>query len=507
MKKAKILLSLFLSVVLILSLTVYAVCGGKTVITSPYDGIDWDSVSLYKAALHTHTNASDGKASLVESLARHNEAGFDIVAVTDHGTVNRTWLKNDTSDLVYGALRLAGKSKGELCHLEKSGTFPDGTRYEYVTENGDDYLITENGGKILRLPYAIENNAVSVNAHVNGFFADYHDNTVTMYEDAVFGVDRAGGVSVINHPGEYTKARYELYTRDAYDTYDFSYNYYINKYAHLIDKYDSCIGIDINSKKDVRTKYERKLWDELLSRFSAKGKNVYAIASSDAHSLDIIDTGFTYLIMTENTSKNARVAMENGCMLPASHCIGNRDELFETAKSIKELYGETKLYDELMTAVYAIDKEVSDIENGNKSADSAVNNIYSVIDSNGYFIKNTEPKVKRIDTQGSTLKIETENAVVVRFISDGKAFLTVKPEDACIDLSAYGDALGDYVRAEIFGEGGIIYTEPFLINAEEKDSTHSVINGFYINGGVLDFLFAEIRNLFEITERFFSNLF
>ena len=33
-----------------------------------------------------------------------------------------------------------------------------------------------------------------------------------------------------------------------------------------INKYDSCIGIDINSKGDGRTRYDRKLWDILLSK-------------------------------------------------------------------------------------------------------------------------------------------------------------------------------------------------------------------------------------------------
>ncbi|MBQ7596772.1 MAG: hypothetical protein IJU45_08930, partial [Clostridia bacterium] len=60
-------------------------------ITNPYADINWSEVNQYKTALHTHTNASDGGITLRQSLERHYETGFDIVAITDHGTVNYSW--------------------------------------------------------------------------------------------------------------------------------------------------------------------------------------------------------------------------------------------------------------------------------------------------------------------------------------------------------------------------------------------------------------------------------
>ena len=215
-KRAKALLALALSAVLCLPLGLFSFAGTKDFeITDPYAAVNWETVNAYKTALHTHTNASDGDPTLKESVQRHAETGFDLVATTDHGTVNCTWETPCPNRFIHSFLSALGRNEGDLVYLGKKGTFDNGVAYTYATaDNGDDYLTLEDGRTILRIPYGIENNAVSVNAHVNSWFADYCDNSVTTYEDAVKGVDRAGGVCVINHPGEYTKARYELRTAD-----------------------------------------------------------------------------------------------------------------------------------------------------------------------------------------------------------------------------------------------------------------------------------------------------
>lgn len=42
----------------------------------------------YKAALHVHTKTSDGDVDVVTRLKQYREAGFQVVAVTDHGKTN-----------------------------------------------------------------------------------------------------------------------------------------------------------------------------------------------------------------------------------------------------------------------------------------------------------------------------------------------------------------------------------------------------------------------------------
>ena len=66
-------------------------------ITNPYKDINWETVNQYKTALHTHTNASDGDDTLIKSLERHYETGYDVVAITDHGISNTSWTASDAN--------------------------------------------------------------------------------------------------------------------------------------------------------------------------------------------------------------------------------------------------------------------------------------------------------------------------------------------------------------------------------------------------------------------------
>ena len=502
----KKVLSVFLSAIMILSLCVTAFAAGENgsyEITNPYDNVDWETVNVYKTALHTHTNASDGSPTLKESLERHAETGFDIVAITDHGTVNYSWETENISTLIHGMLSLAGRSKGALDYLGKEGEFSKGVKYALETRNGDDYLVLENGREIMRVPYGIENNAVSVNAHVNSWFADYHDNTITTYSDAVKGVEKAGGVCVINHPGEYSKARYEIRSANAYNTGEFQYRYHVNKWASLLEKYDCCIGIDMNSKGDSRTRFDRILWDILLERFADNGENVFAICSSDAHQLDKIDTGFVYALMSEKTSASLRNSLESGAFFGASHCLGNPDELVQIYTALEELYGESDLSREIKEAADAMDAKATAIESGEADADDDIGITYSVLDDEGYFKGESEPMITEIAVNESedTISIETENALIVRWISNGKLIKTTRANESVLDLNDCAGELGNYVRAEVFGEGGIVYTQAFLLDSAANAGKNNVVDSGFVDLGVFDFLIGVFGNWSDIIGR------
>lgn len=513
MKKFKASLAVILAVLLCMpfAISVFAATeDGSYSITSPYEDLDWNSVKAYKTGLHSHTNASDGDDTLKASIQRHAETGFDIVSITDHGTVDYSWAEPNKNDLINGVLGLVGKTEGEIVALGTEGTFDNGVSYTYGTaENGDDYLTLNDGTKILRVPYGIENNAVSVNAHVNSWFVDHCDNSITSYEDAVKGVHLLDGVSVINHPGEYTKARYEIRSEDAYNEDNAAYNYYINKFADLLVKYDTCIGIDMNSKGDNRTRFDRILWDNLLVRFAANGENVYAIASSDAHQLDVIDTGYTLALLPEQTSAALKDALKNGEFFAASHCLGNYDELVDIAAALKEFYGETELYNKVNGTAEEMLAKIEGIENGEYDADESIGITYSTLDGEGYNTAAADPRISSIVINEDTdeITINTTDALIVRWISDGELICTQKAGEATIDLNDYSDKLGDYVRAEVFGEGGIVYTQAFLLDAEAKAGTSDPVDEGYADRGLLDFLYAEFNNWIAIIMRFFANLF
>lgn len=475
-------------------------------ITNPYANINWETVNQYKTSLHNHTNMSDGDPTLKQSVERHVETGYDIVSISDHGTSSISWTETQKGNIIHGVLSLVGKSEGELEYLGTEGTFNNGMTYTATVENGNDYL-NVNDKKIMRMPYSIENGAVSVNAHVNSWFAPYEDNSICDYERTVKGVQKAGAVCVINHPGEYTKAKSDLTSEEAYNEENPVYEYYINKFYGLIDKYDCCIGLDMNSKGDSRTRYDRELWDILLQRRTAKGKNVYAIASSDAHQLNKIDTGFVYLLMDDLTADAARKSMVNGEFFAASHCNGNYLELMNIQENLKKYYGETDLYGKIKNITDLMAKRVADVASGEEKPGSSLGYEFNCLDENGYCSAETQPMITAIavDDDEDTITISAENALLVRFIADGEvvAVLPASQGTASIDLDDYSDKLGTYIRAEVFGEGGTVYTQAFMLDYDGAPEYHEYP---YFNIPTLDFLFAEIRTLIVKIERTFANL-
>ncbi|MBQ7596119.1 MAG: hypothetical protein IJU45_05590, partial [Clostridia bacterium] len=418
-------------------------------------------------------------------------------------TVNYSWREKPSFAFMHAALGLVGKNEGELDYLGDSGTFAKGMSYTMVSRNGDDYLVTGDGREIMRVPYGIEQNAISVNAHVNSWFADFHRNLPNDYQDAVRGVEKCGGLCVINHPGEYSNARYELYQEDAYNLDNLSYRYLFQKFYGIIDKYDSCIGIDINSKGDDRTRYERKLWDLMLAKAAESGKTVLAIASSDAHQLDKIDTGSTIVLAGEKTSAALKSALKKGETFPYSTCICNYEELVQIADSIKEFYGETELYSELCGITEQYDARRSELAKTGKR--SNVGERYKAIDDEGSFNRSARPVINSVtvDDSKNTIKIDSSNALLVRWISDGKVILNTTASKGVIDLDDYSEELGGYIRAEVFGEGGMLYTQSFTLNAQEKQPQKTC----FINLGVLDVIIPDINNYAALIIRAIKGIF
>ena len=478
-------------------------------ITSPYADVNWEEINQYKTALHTHTNASDGDITLKESIETHYLQGFDIVATTDHGINNKSWVRAEDSDyrLIHGALALLKRNEGELVYLGDAGTFDkSGASYTLTRRsNGDDYLTVNGGGEartILRLPNGIENNAVSINAHVNSWFCDYQDNGINDYVDALRGVTKAGGICVINHPGEYTKARNDLTEDETYNESNLIYRYYINKFYGLIQQYPACLGIDINSKGDSRTRYDRKLWDVMLRRSTPGGKNIFAIASSDAHQSSVINTGYSRLLMTELTSAQARKALENGQFFACSYCNGNQKDLENILENLEKYYGtDGVLYARVKETVEEMRTRVQNVANGTEKKKSSAASPLRLIDNEGYF-HGEETRITAVtaDNEADTITVKTDNAKLVRFIADGKVIAVMKAQDGVctLDLNAYSDQLGCYVRVEVFGEGGFLYTQPLLLSYKGAPEAREYR---WINIPVIDALFAEVRRLFTILSR------
>lgn len=457
MKTTKKVISVICVVAMLIgALSCVAVAAGDVnyTIINPYEGVDFKTYKQYKTDLHSHTTQSDGNNTLKEQIEAHYGYDFDAYAVSDHGTVSYTW----TDSVVVPTFKVGVSVKDfevtDLECLEADGGYTsDGDKYYFSSEKlsdaeGDtqDYYWQEGSEdhKMMRVPYAIENNPTSLNnAHVNSWFADYGHGILggtSDYETPIKSVDELGGLSVINHPGEYTSARDEEETADAYDYSNTHYAYVIDKFTNLLEKYPTCIGIDMNSKGDTRTRYDRKLWDILLMNVVPTGRNVFGICTSDSHNANIIYSGYVEMLMPELTVDALKNCMANGQFFGCSKYIGNPEELTEIANYC--------------------------VNSGNKTATRVGQQILDAQKENAKCKYEADlaidaPVINNVvvDDDADTITINAKGALCIRWIANGE---TIAYGDK-IDLDDYSSDIGSYVRAEIFGEGGIVYTQAFML--------------------------------------------
>ena len=411
-----------------LGLGVPAAGTGFTV-TNPYAGVDWGTFEPYRGNLHAHSTVSDGGTNFSRMVERHYELGYDFLAMTDHGTVDRGWTDLNSAWLIQTAMNLTS-------NREPSTPLTD-ARWQAISAGSD-----RGDRGMLRVPFGIEQNPTSINnAHVNSFFADVGHGLLggtSDYETPVREVNRAGGLCVLNHVGRYTNQDGKA-PGEAYE--GFMSTYYIYKMQRLLVKYPALLGIDINSKRDGETRNDRKLWDKLLINLAPAGRNVFGLATSDTHGLDGVDTGFIWALMPANTEANLKASLKAGAFFAAAHDIKNPAELAYWA-------GQTGL-------------ALGDAWSADRNAD--------------------EPMITNITVNAGVITLATENNLAVRWISDGRVVAT----GPSIALENYEDLLGAYVRAEVLGEGGVLYTQPFLLRYEGMPAGNPVPWYFIDFGGFL----------------------
>jgi hypothetical protein len=193
-----------------------------------------------------------------------------------------------------------------------------------------------------------------------------------------------------------------------------------------------------------------------------------------------------------------KAALANGEILAQSTCISNRDELNQIATALKDFYGETELYLTIADIVVKYDEERE--EKDKSGDDGQVGISYTALDDEGYVKTETRPVINSIavDDAEDTITIDADNALIIRWISDGKLIATTKADDTAFDLNDYEASLKGYVRAEVFGEGGIIYTESFTLNADEAtgNDTETIFDL-----GFLDFIFALVDRYVKLIGR------
>lgn len=401
----------------------------KFIITNPYEQVDWDSWGTYKAQLHCHTNASDGYLTIHEFVQKHYDLDYDIVALTDHGTINRGW--NNEPELV-PLLRFVKRERTQMADIiplteEEYSSYLNGTA-------ASDSRTHQNG--MLDVPLGIELNMATpvADCHLTGYFAEYGQGLAGVYGDYETpskGVRKKGGISMLSHVGEFVYP-----DKDSADHVGQPVDeYYSNKFARIfLDNAGSSVGMGINSATDAHTRCDRILYDSILQRTIPNGVVPWGFTFSDSHNERSLNDAYTMMLMENFTIEDFRSSMENGLCFGVSH-YSNGVEL----NGMKEMPNLTE----------------------------------EEIEENKLYLSNDTPMVTRVtvDAQSETISIEGEHFNEITWVSNGNV---IKRDSNITTGSAElylhdPDLLSDpslYVRFYITGENGICYSQPFVLNVE-----------------------------------------
>ncbi len=300
-QKVKSLFALILALSLLLPMGIMSTAGAPAkapaardyTIISPYATVDWDTWDRYKANLHTHSTVSDGKDPFVDVIEAYYARDYDILAMAEHGVVNKGWTKVPETVPILSFNFLLPFMKPVPLTEERN---------RQITTGAD------RGGRGMTDIMGIEMNAaVLMKNHVNGFFADYGQGywgKENDFETVIAGMEEAGGLTHINHPGDWLGSAKDI--NIAKDPKNIKF------FADLLKKYPSCLGLEVLNSHDSPTRHDRVLWDGLLESVIPYGRNVFGFGNSDSHHMGEIDTSFGIFMMPENTVANVRTAMETG---------------------------------------------------------------------------------------------------------------------------------------------------------------------------------------------------
>ena len=417
MKKMKKLLSVMLTALLIMqlgSICLGAFAANDYTIVSPYEDVVWEGDNAwgaYKGTLHSHSTYSDATETLSTMIKEYYNQDYDFVANADHGITGVEWNKAPEKRFLYNYQLLIGYSFEHLTDEE----------YEQITAGSYPlYDGTIRDKKMTCVTGANELNHVSLTKnHVNGYFlpAEVGNGPIGGeneygYEQAVKFVDECGGLSHINHPGDWLASNSDMNNVNRKDAVEF--------FGNLMLKYDSCLGTEVFNEDNGTTGYDRILWDNLLMYTLPYGKNVIAFSNTDAHDKENVDTSFSIFMMEENNVENIKATMQSGAFFGVTRRIRANPVLGPS------------------TEIDAMNKDIP------------------------------YPMFKSLTVDGHKITANVTNASTVQFIANGEVIKYV-PVDGngtvTLDLDTIEGAEDFlYVRAEIMGEGGMCISQAMVID-------------------------------------------
>ncbi len=477
----------------VMQISVFAATSVDYKITNPYSEVAdllAGDANHYKTNLHTHSTYSDADIDLRSMVTGHYNQDFDILGMADHGVIGVEWDRNPTLVPLYQYNHALLNDQSHLTTEEYKAILDGSYRTDLTTRVNKNGMQCVTGG--------IEGNMlVAQKNHINGYFIPEGSEIEGFlgnegdYDTAAQMIEDVGGLSHINHPGDWLDSgkREVLKDEDGNPILDENGNEQIVRteegiaiatdpenvqfFANTLRKYPSCLGIEVYNSYDRPTCNDRILWDELLKVVIPEGRNVWGFANNDAHNYEDIDTSFMDFVLPEYNADDYK-------------------DLPEDKQISEEQFNKMALRTAMTKGhFFAVSRYDAGVKIGEGKKYPQVTSI--IVD----------------DTEGKdTITIIAKNTETINWIADGAVIESTSIGKtgvviSKITLQDYSDDISCYVRAELEGEGGKTLTQAFVC---DDGNMEDLINRGPAATAPVDII-TLIRSMIKMFIRMFMGIF
>lgn len=248
----------------------------KIVTVNAYADVDWETVGRYKANFHTHTTQSfDAKTRVDETVDLYHQAGYKILALTDHDANPYPWEMFDLFNT-----EAESRNPWTLDMLAIPGN-------ELSKDNRNSWS-EKTGGEF---------------NHHNDLFTGRKGQEFISLQESYAYTDAIGGMQIINHPGQYWSLSTK-YTAGEKNSPEWHANNFLT--------YNSLIGLEVYNQGNRRPN-DRILWDQILD-ITMPERPVWGYSCDDTHNLEQFFRNYEFMLMDDFSVEGLKKAMKSGSL-------------------------------------------------------------------------------------------------------------------------------------------------------------------------------------------------
>lgn len=261
-----------------------------------YADINWETTGRYKANFHTHTSQSfDTQYTTTEVVDRYKNAGYSILALTDHDANSYPW---DFFSLYNPAA--TDRNAAEMGMLAIPGIELSKDRRNSWSE--------QTGGEF---------------NHHNDFFTGRKGQEFMSLRESYAYTQAIGGMQIINHPGQYWNLS-NSYTPGSKNSPEW--------HAENFRLYNSLIGLEVYNQGNRRPN-DRILWDQILT-INMPERPVWGYSCDDTHTSEQYFRNYQFMLMDNLNVDALKDAMQSGKTVFSYEYTGSGEDKAPHIKSI-----------------------------------------------------------------------------------------------------------------------------------------------------------------------------